>query len=97
MGIFSFKAPPKPAEECFGEMLSHTQIVKCVEFSMFSSFIQVMLHRVRPSLGKVLEAKEVSKVDALHGVLVALLLHLKIPTIDKLSELSVGVRSQAQA
>lgn len=78
-------------------MLSHTQVVKYVEVSMFSSFIQDMLHMVRTSLGKVLEAKEGSKVKAVLGVLVVLLRHLKIPTINKLTELSVGMKIQAQA
>lgn len=64
---------------------------------MFSSFLQGMLHMVRPSLRKVLKAKEGSKVKAVHGALMALLLHLKIPTINKLTELSVRMKGQAQA
>lgn len=78
-------------------MLSHTQVVKHTEVSMFSSFLQGMLHTVRPSRGKALEAKERSKVKAVHGTLVALLLHLKIPKINKLIELPVGMKIQAQA
>ena len=87
MGILSLKVSPKPAEESSGAMLFHTQIVKCVEVSMFSSFLQGMLHMVRPSLGRALKAKEGSQVKAAHGVLMALLFNFKIPTINKLTEL----------
>lgn len=59
-------------------VLPNTPVVKCVEVSMLSSFLQGPLHMVRPYLGKALEkAKEESKVKAIHGVLMASLFHFK--------------------
>lgn len=70
-GLLWCRAPPA--------MLSHRQVVKCAEISMFSSCLQGMLRMVRPSLGKALEAKERSKVKAVCGALMALILHVKMP------------------
>lgn len=68
--ILSCRVPPA--------VLSNTPVVKCVEVSMLSSFLQGPLHMVRPYLGKALEkVEEKSKVKAIHGVLMASLLHFK--------------------
>lgn len=64
---------------------------------MFSSFHQNMLHVVKASLGKVPELKEGSKVKAVHVVLVTLFLPLKIPTFNKITELSVGMKIRVEA
>lgn len=59
-------------------VLSNTPVVKCVEVSMVSSFLQGPLHMARPYLGKALEkAEEESKIKAIHGVLMASLLHFR--------------------
>lgn len=64
---------------------------------MFSSFHQDMLHTVKASLGEVLEVKENSKVKAVRVMLETLFLHLKMPTFNKLTELSVGMKIQVEA
>lgn len=56
-----------------------------------------MLHTVKASLGEVLEVKENSKVKAVRVMLETLFLHLKMPTFNKLTELSVGMKIQVEA